>query len=152
MLARGRARLLDAGIAGNTDYLIADAERLPLAPGSFDCVSIGFGLRNVTRIDRALASMVGVLRPAGRLVVLEFSHPVSRVLSRAYDAYSFAVLPRLGQAVARDAESYRYLVESIRRHPDQETLKSMMERAGFEHVRYHNLAGGIVAVHLGFRV
>ena len=151
MLQRGRTRLLDAGFVATISYAIADAERLAFTASSFDCVSIGFGLRNVTRIDRALASMFEMLRPGGRIVVLEFSHPTSRALASIYDAFSFALIPRLGKAVTGDAGSYQYLVESIRRHPDQATLSSLMMEAGFEDVRYFNLSGGIVALHIGFR-
>ena len=151
MLQQGRIRLLDAGFVATISYAIADAERLAFTPGYFDCVSIGFGLRNVTRIDRALASMFEMLRPGGRIVVLEFSHPTSRALASLYDAFSFALIPRLGKAVTGDAGSYQYLVESIRRHPDQATLSSLMMEAGFEDVRYFNLSGGIVALHIGFR-
>ena len=151
MLQQGRTRLLDAGFVTTISYAIADAERLAFTPGYFDCVSIGFGLRNVTRIDRALASMFEMLRPGGRIVVLEFSHPTSRALASIYDAFSFALIPRLGKAVTGDAGSYQYLVESIRRHPDQATLSSLMMEAGFEDVRYFNLSGGIVALHIGFR-
>ena len=151
MLARGRARLIDRGVIDNVEFAIADAEDLPFEAGSFDCVSISFGLRNVTRKDKALASMYRVLKPGGRLVVLEFSKPVLPLLEKAYDAWSFSVIPRLGQAIAGDEDSYRYLVESIRRHPDQDTLAGMMGDAGFEDVRVHNLSGGIVAVHIGFK-
>ena len=151
MLQRGRSRLLDAGIVSQVNYAITDAECLAIKPGHFDCVSIGFGLRNVTRIAHALVSMYSMLRPGGRVIVLEFSHPSSKLLAAAYDVYSFAVIPRLGAAVTGDADSYRYLIESIRRHPNQETLATMMTEAGFEDVRYHNLSGGIVAVHIGFR-
>jgi demethylmenaquinone methyltransferase/2-methoxy-6-polyprenyl-1,4-benzoquinol methylase len=151
MLEVGRARLADRGIAGNVEFVQADAENLPFPDNHFDCISIAFGLRNVTHIDRALASMYRVLKPAGRVLVLEFSRPVLPGLNRLYDAYSFSVLPRLGQLVANDAASYRYLAESIRKHPDQETLKQMMEAAGFERVHYFNLAGGIVALHKGYK-
>lgn len=151
MLEVGRARLADRGIAGNVEFVQADAENLPFPDNHFDCVSIAFGLRNVTHIDRALASMYRVLKPAGRLLVLEFSRPVLPGLNRLYDAYSFSVLPRLGQLVANDAASYRYLAESIRKHPDQETLKQMLEAAGFERVHYFNLTGGIVALHKGYK-
>ncbi len=151
MLEVGRARLADRGIAGNVEFVQADAESLPFPDNHFDCISIAFGLRNVTHIDRALASMYRVLKPAGRLLVLEFSRPVLPGLNRLYDAYSFSVLPRLGQLVANDAASYRYLAESIRKHPDQQTLKQMMEAAGFERVHYFNLTGGIVALHKGYK-
>ncbi len=149
MLARGRDRLLDAGICGNVAFAIADAERLPFPDASFDCVTIGFGLRNVTDKPAALASMRRVLRPGGRLLVLEFSKPRPAALRPAYDAYSFKVLPQLGRLVAGDEASYRYLAESIRMHPDQETLAAMMKDAGLEDCRWHNLAGGIVALHVG---
>jgi demethylmenaquinone methyltransferase/2-methoxy-6-polyprenyl-1,4-benzoquinol methylase len=150
MLARGRDRLIDAGLAGNVHYAQANAERLPFAAGSFDCITIGFGLRNVTDKPAALASMRRALRPGGQLLVLEFSHPTAPGLKAAYDTYSFRVLPLLGKLVARDEASYRYLAESIRMHPDQETLLAMMQAAGLEGCRYHNLSGGIVAVHRGY--
>ena len=151
MLEVGRGRLADRGIAGNVEFVQANAECLPFPSDHFDYISIAFGLRNVTHIDRALASMFRVLKPGGALLVLEFSKPVVRPLSRAYDIYSFSVLPMLGRMVANDEASYRYLAESIRRHPDQETLKQMMSQAGFERVHYHNLAGGIVALHKGYK-
>lgn len=151
MLARGRTRLTDAGVVGNIAYALANAERLPFADGEFDCITIGFGLRNVTDKASALASMYRVLRPGGQLLILEFSHPTAPGLKPLYDAYSFRVLPMLGRLVADDADSYRYLAESIRMHPDQEALLTMMRAAGFEGGRYHNLAGGIVAVHRGYR-
>lgn len=151
MLDVGRSRLVDRGIVGNVEFIRADAEALPFAEDHFDCVTIAFGLRNVTRIDRALGSMFRVLKPGGRLVVLEFSRVTLAPLQPIYDAYSFNVLPLLGRWVARDEASYRYLAESIRRHPDQETLKGMMQRAGFERVTYHNLSGGIVALHRGYK-
>jgi len=151
MLEIGRDRLLDKGFAGNVECLIADAEKLPFDDNSFDCVTIGFGLRNVTDKAAALASMHRVLKVGGQLLVLEFSKPVAPGLKPLYDAYSFKVLPVLGQVVAKDADSYRYLAESIRMHPDQETLLAMMREAGFAQTRYHNLAGGIVAVHRGFK-
>ena len=151
MLARGRDRLLDAGQVQGLDFVQANAEKLPFADASFDCVTIGFGLRNVTDQRAALISMRRVLRPGGRLIVLEFSQPVAPGLKPVYDTYSFRVLPMLGKLVAGDDASYRYLAESIRRHPDQETLLGLMRDAGLEDCRYHNLAGGIVAVHRGYR-
>ncbi|MGD2138128.1 MAG: bifunctional demethylmenaquinone methyltransferase/2-methoxy-6-polyprenyl-1,4-benzoquinol methylase UbiE [Gammaproteobacteria bacterium] len=150
MLARGRARLLDTGIAGNVGFAQVDAEQLPFPDGGFDLITMAFGLRNVTDKQRALAAMYRMLKPGGRLLVLEFSRPAS-VLKPAYDFYSFSVLPVLGRLVAKDAHSYRYLAESIRKHPDQETLKGMMQQAGFENCDYHNLSGGIVAIHRGYR-
>jgi demethylmenaquinone methyltransferase / 2-methoxy-6-polyprenyl-1,4-benzoquinol methylase len=129
----------------------ANAERLPFAPGTFDCITIGFGLRNVTDKAAALASMGAALKPGGQLLVLEFSQPTVPLLQPLYDAYSFHVLPFLGRMVAGDEASYRYLAESIRRHPDQEALLALMREAGLEGCRYHNLAGGIVAVHRGYR-
>jgi len=152
MLGVGRDRLLDQGVVGNVACLLADAESLPFADRSFHCVTIGFGLRNVTDKDAALASMYRVLKPGGRLLVLEFSSPTLGPLNAVYDAYSFHVLPQMGELLANDAASYRYLAESIRRHPDQTTLKSMMENAGFERCEYFNLTGGVVALHLGFRL
>jgi demethylmenaquinone methyltransferase/2-methoxy-6-polyprenyl-1,4-benzoquinol methylase len=152
MLERGRDRLLDAGFAGNVECILADAERLPFENDSFDCVTIGFGLRNLTDKAAALASMHRVLKVGGQLLVLEFSTPQAPGLKPLYDAYSFKVLPWLGQKVARDAASYRYLAESIRMHPDQETLLGMLRDAGFAQARYHNLAGGIVAVHRGYKI
>ena len=149
MLSRGRDRLIDRGIAAQVQFVIANAECLPFADRSFDCVTIGFGLRNVTDKAAALASMRRVLRPGGRLLVLEFSKPTLEILKPAYDAYSFNVLPRLGGIIAGDAASYRYLAESIRMHPDQETLAEMIREAGFDDCRWHNLAGGIVALHIG---
>ena len=152
MLERGRSRLTDAGLAGNLRYAQVDAERLPFPDGHFDCITIGFGLRNVTHKQRALDDMYRVLKPGGRALVLEFSHPSNRALQKAYDLYSFSVLPTLGRVVAGDAASYRYLAESIRMHPDQETLRSMMEQAGFERCEYFNLTGGVVAIHRGYRL
>jgi demethylmenaquinone methyltransferase/2-methoxy-6-polyprenyl-1,4-benzoquinol methylase len=151
MLAHGRNRLIDTGLLRGVAYAQANAERLPFADASFDCVTIGFGLRNVTDKAAALASMRRVLRPGGQLLVLEFSQPVAPGLKPLYDAYSFRVLPVLGKVVAQDEGSYRYLAESIRKHPDQETLLGMMRDAGLEDCRYHNLAGGIVALHRGYR-
>ena len=152
MLGVGRDRMLDAGHAGNVDYVLCDAEALPFASSSFHCATIGFGLRNVTDKDRALASLFQVLKPGGRLLVLEFSKPDLGSLAPLYEIYSMQVLPRLGALLANDSASYRYLAESIRRHPDQETLKGMMERAGFERCSYYNLSGGIVALHVGFKL
>ena len=151
MLDIGRQRLADRGIAGNITFVQANAECLPFGDGEFDCVSIAFGLRNVTNKDAALASIYRVLKPGGRLLVLEFSHPVLPGLGSLYDLYSFTLLPLMGKYIANDEDSYRYLVESIRRHPDQETLKSMMETAGFERTHYFNLSGGIVALHRGYK-
>jgi demethylmenaquinone methyltransferase / 2-methoxy-6-polyprenyl-1,4-benzoquinol methylase len=152
MLEIGRDRLLDQGFAGNVEYLIADAENLPFQDNSFDCVTIGFGLRNVTDKAAALKSMHRVLKSGGQLLVLEFSTPTAPGLKPIYDAYSFRVLPLLGRFVARDEASYRYLAESIRMHPDQETLLEMLRAAGFAQARYHNLTGGIVALHRGYKI
>lgn len=152
MLDVGRDRLLDAGLVGNIDYVRADAEALPFRSGTFKCVTIGFGLRNVTDKEAALASMFRVLRPGGRLLVLEFSRPALAALEPAYDFYSFKVLPRLGSLLAGDSESYRYLAESIRRHPDQRAMQALLEAAGFERCSYHNLSAGIVALHTGYKL
>lgn len=152
MLDVGRGRLADAGVAGNVAFVQVDAERLPFPDERFDCISMGFGLRNVTHVDRALASMYRSLRPGGRALVLEFSQPTQAQLARLYDSYSFSVLPWLGRVVAGDEASYRYLAESIRRHPDQDTLRRMMEAAGFARVHYFNLCAGIVALHKGYRL
>jgi demethylmenaquinone methyltransferase/2-methoxy-6-polyprenyl-1,4-benzoquinol methylase len=151
MLGEGRDRMLDAGLVGNVSCVLANAEKLPFADSQFDCVTIGFGLRNVTDKRAALADMRRVLKPGGQLLVLEFSHPVLPLLKPLYDLYSFRVLPLLGKFVARDEASYRYLAESIRMHPDQETLLGMLRDAGLEDCRYHNLTGGIVAVHRGYK-
>ncbi|PIJ50803.1 bifunctional demethylmenaquinone methyltransferase/2-methoxy-6-polyprenyl-1,4-benzoquinol methylase [Erwinia sp. OLTSP20] len=151
MLKMGREKLRNKGVLGNVSYVQANAEALPFPDNTFDCITISFGLRNVTDKDKALASMFRVLKPGGRLLILEFSRPLFEPLSKAYDAYSFHVLPRIGELVAKDAESYRYLAESIRMHPDQETLKQMMGAVGFENISYHNLTGGIVALHRGFK-
>lgn len=149
MLANGRRRLIDAGVVGNVRFVQLNAESLPFPDAHFDCVTIGFGLRNVTDKGAALAEMRRVLKPGGRLLVLEFSKPVLPGLDKVYDAYSFRVLPVMGRLVANDADSYRYLAESIRRFPDQETLREMMLAAGFEQVSWHNLTGGVVALHIG---
>jgi demethylmenaquinone methyltransferase/2-methoxy-6-polyprenyl-1,4-benzoquinol methylase len=151
MLHVGRERLLDRGIAGNVAFVQADAESLPFPDSSFECVTIAFGLRNVADKQKALGSMFRVLRPGGRLLVLEFSKPTLPGLAPLYDLYSFKVLPLMGRLIARDERSYRYLAESIRVHPKQKALKKMMERAGFEDCGYFNLSGGIVALHRGFR-
>ena len=151
MLGQGRRRLVDAGIAGNVSIAQVDAQDLPFAERTFDRVAIAFGLRNITDQDAALASMYRVLKPGGKAMILEFSEP-SEAIKPAYDLYSFKVLPVLGKLIADDADSYRYLAESIRMHPDQETLKSMMQESGFERCRYHNLAAGIVALHVGYRI
>jgi demethylmenaquinone methyltransferase / 2-methoxy-6-polyprenyl-1,4-benzoquinol methylase len=151
MLRRGRERLLDRGLAGEqVEYCLADAERLPLESDCFDAVTIAFGLRNVTHKEAALAEMFRVLRTGGQLLVLEFSRPAAAI-APAYDLYSFRVLPAIGKLVAGDDASYRYLAESIRMHPDQEALRAMMTAAGFEGCRYHNLTGGIVALHRGWK-
>lgn len=152
MLDVGRDRLIDAGCT-NVDFVLANAETLaPFADNSFDLVTISFGLRNVTDKDAALEAMYRVLKPGGRLLVLEFSKPVFEPFAKLYDLYSFTALPLMGKLIANDRESYQYLAESIRMHPDQTTLKGMMERAGFEKCDYHNLTGGVVAVHRGFKL
>jgi len=151
MLNEGRKRLVDGGAGGNTSIVQVDAESLPFEDGSFDRITIAFGLRNVTDKEAALRSMLRVLKPAGKLLILEFSQPAD-MLKPAYDFYSFNVLPLIGKLVAKDEDSYQYLAESIRMHPDQETLLDMMQTAGFERCRYENLAGGIVALHSGYRV
>ena len=151
MLREGRRRLVDAGIAGNVTIAQVDAEELPFADATFDRITIAFGLRNVTDKDAALRSMYRVLKPAGKVLILEFSQPGS-ALKPAYDFYSFNVLPLMGKLVAQDEDSYQYLAESIRMHPDQDTLLGMMQQAGFDRCRYQNLAGGIVALHIGYRV
>jgi demethylmenaquinone methyltransferase/2-methoxy-6-polyprenyl-1,4-benzoquinol methylase len=152
MLNVGRERLVDRGILGNVEYVQANAECLPFPDNHFDCITIAFGLRNVTDKDAALRSMQRILKPGGRLLVLEFSKPVSKGLSTVYDAYSFKLLPFMGKLVAKDADSYQYLAESIRMHPDQETLLGMMQDAGFERCQYFNLTGGIVALHRGYKL
>jgi demethylmenaquinone methyltransferase/2-methoxy-6-polyprenyl-1,4-benzoquinol methylase len=149
MLGVGRDKMIDAGIF--PPLALCDAEKLPFKADSFDCVSVAFGLRNMTHKDRALAEMARVARPGGRVIVLEFSRPW-KPLAPAYDAYSFSILPALGKYIAKDEAAYRYLAESIRMHPDQETLKSMMEAAGLAKVEFFNLAGGVVALHRGYRI
>ncbi|MCC2617196.1 bifunctional demethylmenaquinone methyltransferase/2-methoxy-6-polyprenyl-1,4-benzoquinol methylase UbiE [Aestuariibacter halophilus] len=151
MLKVGREKLRNLGVVGNVQYVQANAEELPFPDNHFDLITIAFGLRNVTDKDKALASMYRILKPGGRLLVLEFSKPEHDWLNKVYDMYSFHILPKMGQLVANDAESYQYLAESIRMHPDQETLKGMMEAVGFEQTSYHNLTGGIVALHRGFK-
>jgi len=151
MLNVGRDKLTDSGLIGNIHYLQADAQYLPLPDESVDLITIAFGLRNVTDKSLALASMQRVLKPGGKLLVLEFSKPTNPLLARVYDGYSFSVLPKLGQLFAGDADSYQYLAESIRMHPDQETLKAMMNEAGFERCDYQNMTGGIVALHSGVK-
>ncbi len=152
MLEEGRRRLIDKGIVGNVRYAQVNAECLPFEDDSFDIITIAFGLRNVTDKDAALRSMRRVLKPGGKLLVLEFSRPISSTFNKIYDLYSFTALPLMGKLITGDADSYRYLAESIRMHPDQETLKKMMEDAGFERCDYHNLSGGVVALHSGYAI
>jgi demethylmenaquinone methyltransferase/2-methoxy-6-polyprenyl-1,4-benzoquinol methylase len=151
MLSVGRDRLIDRGALSNIDVVQADAQFLPFDDNSIDCITIAFGLRNVTDKAKALRSMHRVLKPGGRVLVLEFSKPTSPLLSKVYDAYSFSALPAMGKLITDDADSYRYLAESIRKHPDQESLLEMVEDAGFVDCRYHNMTGGIVAVHRGIK-
>ena len=151
MLSVGRDRLIDKGALSNIDVVQADAQFLPFDDNSIDCITIAFGLRNVTDKATALRSMHRVLKPGGRVLVLEFSKPTSPLLSKVYDAYSFSALPVMGKLITDDADSYRYLAESIRKHPDQESLLEMVEDAGFVDCRYHNMTGGIVAVHRGIK-
>lgn len=148
MLQRGRDRLTDQGIVGNVDYVLGDAEHLPFPDDTFNAVTMAFGLRNVTDKDAALRSILQTLKPGGRIVVLEFSTPTNRGIRTAYDAFS-KFWPKAGEMIVGDKESYQYLVESIRVHPDQVTLKIMMENAGYENCRFHNLLNGIVAIHTG---
>uniref|UniRef100_UPI003988E191 class I SAM-dependent methyltransferase n=1 Tax=Methyloglobulus sp. TaxID=2518622 RepID=UPI003988E191 len=152
MLRTGRNRLIDSGLIGNIQYTQVNAECLPFADQSFDCVCIAFGLRNVTDKDAALRSMYRVLKPGGRAIVLEFSHPIDPITEKVYDFYSFNLLPKIGKWVAKDEDSYRYLAESIRMHPKQDELKAMMETAGFERCEYFNMTQGIVAVHRGYKI
>lgn len=151
MLENGRERLTDMGIAGNIEYVQANAEALPFDDNKYDIVTMAFGLRNVTDKDAALRSIYRVLKPGGKLMVLEFSKPVLPLLASVYDQYSFKLLPLIGKLVANDEESYRYLAESIRMHPDQESLKSMFDEAGFERTKYHNMTGGVVSLHTGYK-
>jgi demethylmenaquinone methyltransferase/2-methoxy-6-polyprenyl-1,4-benzoquinol methylase len=151
MLTVGRDRLINDGFIQNIKIVQADAEQLPFPPNTFDAIFIGFGLRNVTRKDRALASMLHCLKTGGQLNVLEFSSPTSSILNKIYDTYSFEVLPKLGRIIAGDSQSYQYLAESIRMHPSQEELKKLMLQAGFDEVTFRNLMGGIVAIHRGFK-
>lgn len=151
MLQTGRTRLIDKGVFNNVSFVQADAEELPFLDDHFDRIIIGFGLRNVTHKERALQSMYRVLKPGGRVIILEFSKPLLKPLASLYDMYSFHILPLLGKVIAKDEDSYRYLAESIRVHPGQEALQTMMEEAGFENCSYHNLSGGIVAVHRGYK-
>ena len=151
MLEEGRKRLTNQGVAGNVSYCLVNAENLPFDDNSFDCISISFGLRNVTHKDVALASMQRCLKPGGRVIVLEFSQPTNEMFRKVYDAYSFNVIPKLGEMISNDRDSYQYLVEWIRKHPPQEELKQMMLDAGFDRVRYHNLTGGVVALHIGYK-
>jgi demethylmenaquinone methyltransferase/2-methoxy-6-polyprenyl-1,4-benzoquinol methylase len=151
MLEHGRRRLVDAGVAGNVELAQVNAEELPFADNTFDRITIAFGLRNVTDKEAALAEMHRVLKPGGKALILEFSRP-SSAIKPAYDLYSFKVLPLLGRLIAKDPDSYQYLAESIRMHPDQETLLGMMQDAGFERCRYNNLTAGIVALHTGYKI
>ena len=151
MLEAGRDRLIDDNVT-NIECVQANAECLPFADNSFNCVTIGFGLRNVTDKQQALHSMFSVLKPSGKLLILEFSKPRSTLLQKAYDKYSFKVIPKVGKWVTNDEDSYQYLVESIRMHPDQETLKGMMETVGFKNCKYFNILGGIVALHVGYKL
>lgn len=151
MLSVGRDKLTDRGVAGNITYCQADAQYLPFPDNTFDCITIAFGLRNVTDKDLALESMLRVLKPGGRLLVLEFSKPKNPVMQTLYDQYSFKILPLMGKVITNDSDSYQYLAESIRMHPDQETLKDMMSQAGFERCNYHNMTNGVVALHMGLK-
>ena len=151
MLKVGRDRLIDRGITENVTFSQADAQYLPFPDNTFDVITIAFGLRNVTDKDMALRSMLRVLKPGGKLLILEFSKPTSSLLSKIYDTYSFNVLPQLGKVFANDSDSYKYLAESIRMHPDQSTLLQMLNSAGFENTDFHNMTGGVVALHRGIK-
>jgi demethylmenaquinone methyltransferase / 2-methoxy-6-polyprenyl-1,4-benzoquinol methylase len=151
MLKQARERMVESGYAAHIHYLQVNAEKIPFPDNTFDCLTIGFGLRNVTHKDIALQEMARVLKPGGKLIILEFSRPTLPLLNTAYDLYSFNILPLLGKVFAQDEQSYRYLAESIRMHPDQKTLSTMMRSAGFEKVDFHNLTGGIVAIHRGYK-
>lgn len=151
MLSTGRDRLINSGLIGNIQYAQVNAECLPFADNSFDCVCIAFGLRNVTNKDAALRSMHRVLKPGGRVIILEFSHPVDKITEKVYDFYSFNLLPKIGSIIAKDEDSYRYLAESIRMHPKQDELKQMMQDAGLERCEYFNMSQGVVAVHRGYK-
>ncbi|MFT6193853.1 MAG: demethylmenaquinone methyltransferase/2-methoxy-6-polyprenyl-1,4-benzoquinol methylase [Cognaticolwellia sp.] len=151
MLNVGRDKLRDLGLVQNIEYVQVNAQYLPFEDNTFDIVTIAFGLRNVTDKDMALRSMYRVLKPGGRLLVLEFSKPEHELINKAYDFYSFNILPKIGELVAKDGDSYQYLAESIRMHPDQETLKTMMDTAGFEQTSFKNLTGGVVALHKGYK-
>ncbi len=151
MLNVGRDKLRDKGLVQNIDYVQANAQYLPFEDNTFDIVTIAFGLRNVTDKDMALRSIYRVLKPGGRLLVLEFSKPEHELINKAYDFYSFNILPKMGELVAKDGDSYQYLAESIRMHPDQETLKTMLDNAGFEQTSFKNLTGGVVALHKGYK-
>ncbi len=151
MLKVGRDKLLNSGVAGNVEYVQTNAECLPFEDNTFDVITIAFGLRNVTDQNAAIASMLRVLKPGGKVMILEFSKTDNPALTKLYDFYSFNILPQMGKVIAGDSDSYRYLAESIRKHPDQETLKGMMEQAGFVNCRYQNMTGGIVALHTGIK-
>ena len=151
MLEQGRQRMADAGIAGNVEFCLVNAEKLPFPDNHFDCITISFGLRNVTHKDQALAEMQRCVKPGGRVLILEFSQPTNETFRRVYDAYSFNVIPMLGELISKDRDGYQYLVESIRQHPPQEELKQMMLDAKFDRVKYHNLTGGVVALHIGYK-
>ncbi|NBS17529.1 MAG: bifunctional demethylmenaquinone methyltransferase/2-methoxy-6-polyprenyl-1,4-benzoquinol methylase UbiE [Gammaproteobacteria bacterium] len=152
MLTRGRDRLIDDGVTSGVEFAQIDAEKLPFEDQTFDCVCIAFGLRNVTHKEAALKSMYRVLKPGGRVIILEFSEVKGAFFKKTYDLYSFKLLPMMGKLIARDEESYRYLAESIRMHPNQDTLRDMMNAAGFERTEYFNLTHGVVAIHRGYRL